>query len=56
MSSMEPELTRDSVLKQVGPGFSETDARAIVEHGPEATIFAILTLAKDRRMNYYRNN
>ncbi len=46
MSSMEPELTRDSVLKQVGPGFSETDARAIVEHGPEATIFAILTLAK----------
>ena len=43
---MEPELTRDSVLKQVGPGFSETDARAIVEHGPEATLFAILTLAK----------
>ena len=28
---MEPELTRDSVLKQVGPGFSETDARVIVD-------------------------
>ena len=46
MASMDAELTRDSVLNQIGPGFSEADARAIVELGPEASIFAILTLAK----------
>ena len=46
MPSMEVELTRDSVLKQFRPGFSETDARAFVELGPEAAIFAIMTLAK----------
>ena len=46
MPSMEAELTRDSVLNQIGLGFSEADARAIVELGPEASIFAILTLAK----------
>ena len=40
---MEVELTRDSVLKQFRPGFSETDASAIVELGPEAAIFAIMT-------------
>ena len=43
---MEAELTRDSVLKQFRLGFSETDARTIVELGPETAIFAILTLAK----------
>ena len=43
---MEVELTRDSVLKQVGPCFSEMDARAFLELGPEAAIFAIMTLAK----------
>ena len=46
MPSMEAELTRESVLNQIGPGFSEADARAIVELGPEVSIFAILTLAK----------
>ena len=46
MASMEGELTCDTVLRQVGPGFSESDARAIVEFGAEAAIFAILTLAK----------
>ncbi len=46
MSSMEPELTRDSVLKQVGPCFLEMDARAFVKLEPEAAIFAIMTLAK----------
>ena len=46
MPSMEAEVTRDSVLNQIGLGFSEADARAIVELGPEASIFAILTLAK----------
>ena len=43
---MEVDLTRDSVLKQVGPCFSEMDARAFLELGPEAAIFAIMTLAK----------
>ena len=43
---MDAELTRESVLNLIGPGFSEADARAIVELGPEASIFAILTLAK----------
>ena len=46
MPSMEVELTRDSVLKQVGPCFSEMDARAFVKLEPEAAIFAIMTLAK----------
>ena len=46
MPSMDAELTRESVLNQIGPGFSEADARAIVELGPEVSIFAILTLAK----------
>jgi len=31
---MEAELTRDSVLNQIGLGFSEADVRAIVELGP----------------------
>ena len=43
---MEAELTRDSVLKQGRPVFSETDARAFIKLGPEAAIFAILTLVK----------
>jgi hypothetical protein len=43
---MDAELTRESVLNQIGPGFSEAYARSIVELGPEASIFAILTLAK----------
>jgi hypothetical protein len=34
------------VLNQIGLGFSEADARAIVELVPEVTIFGILTLAK----------
>jgi hypothetical protein len=46
MPSMEAELTRETVLNQIGLGFSEADARAIVELVPEVTIFAILTLAK----------
>ncbi len=46
MPGMEAELTRDSVLKQVGPCFSEMDARAFVELGSEAAIFVILTLPK----------
>ena len=33
MPSIEVELTRDSVFKQVGPCFSEIDARAFVERG-----------------------
>ena len=33
MPSIEVELTRDSVLKQVGPCFSEIDVRAFVERG-----------------------
>ena len=28
MPSMDAELTRESVLNQIGPGFSEADARA----------------------------
>jgi hypothetical protein len=43
---MDAELTRNSVLNQIGPGFLESDSRAIVELGSEASIFAILTLAK----------
>ena len=46
MASMVAELTLDSVLNQIGPGFSEADARAIVYLGPEASIYAILNLAK----------
>ena len=46
MPSMEVDLTCDSVLKQVGSCFSEIDARAFVELGPEAAIFVILTLPK----------
>jgi hypothetical protein len=42
---METELTCDSVLNQIGLGFSEA-VSAIIELGPEASIFAILTLAK----------
>ena len=43
---MDDGLTRDSAPSQIGTEFSEADARAIVELGPEASIFAILTLAK----------
>jgi len=32
---MDAELTRETVLNQIGLGFSEADARAIVEHVPE---------------------
>jgi len=46
MPTVEVELTRDSVLKQVGSCFSEVDACAFVDLGSEAAIFAILTLAK----------
>ncbi len=46
MPSRDAELTHESVLNRIGPGFSEANARAIVELGPEASIFAILTLAK----------
>ncbi len=46
MQHMEANFTRESVLNRVGGGFSESDARAIVELGPEAAIFAIMTLAK----------
>ena len=46
MPSMDAELTRDTVLNQIGLGFFEADARAIVELVPEVTTFAILTLAK----------
>jgi hypothetical protein len=45
MASMDAELNCDSVLNQIGPGFSVADARAVVELGPEASIFVILTLA-----------
>ena len=43
MPSMEAELTRETVLNKSGLGFSEADARAIVELVPWVTIFAILT-------------
>ena len=43
---MDGELSRESVLNQIGPGSSEADACVFVELGPEASIFAILTLAK----------
>lgn len=43
---MDAELTHESVLKQIGPGFSEADACAIVDLGPEGSIFTILTMAK----------
>ena len=46
MPSMDAELTRETVLNKSGLGFSEADARAIVELVPEVTIFAILTLVK----------
>ena len=46
MPSMEAELTRETVLNNSGLGFSEADARAIVELVTEVTIFAILTLVK----------
>jgi len=46
LPSMEAELTRDSVLKQGRPIFSETDARAFIKLGSEAAIFSILTLVK----------
>ena len=46
MQHMEANLTRDSVSQPCRRGFSESDARAIVELGPEAGIFAIMTLAK----------
>lgn len=45
MPSMDAELTRDTVLNQIGLGFFEADARAIVELVPEVTTFAILTKA-----------
>ena len=44
--SMDAELTHGLVLNQIGPGFSEANARAIVEPRPEASIFGILSLAK----------
>ena len=43
---MDAELTRETVLNQIGLGFYEADASAIVELVPEVTIFAILTLVK----------
>ncbi len=46
MPSMEAELTRETFLNKSGLGFSEADARAIVELVTEVTIFAILTLVK----------
>lgn len=45
MPSMDAELTRETVLNKSGLGFSEADARAIVELVPEVTTFAILTKA-----------
>ena len=45
MPSMEAELTRETFLNKSGLGFSEADARAIVELVPEVTTFAILTKA-----------
>ncbi len=44
--SMEASLTRESVFNQIGRGFSEADACAIVELGPDATVFAIMPLTK----------
>ena len=46
MPSMEAELTRETAINEVRLGFSEADARAIVELVTEVTIFAILTLVK----------
>jgi len=46
MANVVAEIDRESILNQLGPKFSEADARAIVELGPESAIFAILTLAK----------
>jgi hypothetical protein len=41
MPSTEAVPTRDSVLKQFRPGFSETDTRDFMELGPGAVIFAM---------------
>ncbi|GEM_PF-3556841 len=46
MANILAEIDRESILNQLVPKFSEADARAIVELGPESAIFAIHTLAK----------
>ena len=46
MANTKTLLDRDSILKQIGPGFTEAQALAIVELGPVAASFAILVMAK----------